>query len=362
MIEETSTTQLVKKPLKKYILPLQVGDSAYMENLSDEVGRSLNFNDDFLAGKYLILYFVADLVKKDIVRELKELESKKQELYSVGANIVVISGNTNSNDNRIAKENNNFTFPVVSDPSGVTFAGFGLEREGTVPLRAVVLSPDRRVRSILDSPTQSDITNSITNQMKNVVSIYETSLQVPHPPVLMIPNVLSADDCQILIKQFETKGELIIGGRPTDNTQDYKFPVYDQNRQDRLNHLIADRNILAMLEDRLFKKVNPMIKKCFAFDVQKREPFYILRYTTERNGLEIGHRDNMQPDTAHRKFAFTLNLSSGKYKGGNVKFKEFSDRGYDAPPGTAIIFSSSLLHEVEEVTEGIRYTLISHLF
>ncbi len=112
----------------------------------------------------------------------------------------------------------------------------------------------------------------------------------------------------------------------------------------------------------MFKHVNPMIKKGFSFDVKKREPFYILRYTTKRKGLAIGHRDNLHQSTAHRRFAFTLNLSSGNYKGGDVKFREFSNRGYDASPGTAVIFSSSLLHEVEEVTEGVRYTLISHLF
>ena len=48
--------------------------------------------------------------------------------------------------------------------------------------------------------------------------------------------------------------------------------------------------------------------------------------------------------------------------GGEIVFKEFSPRGYRAPAGTAMVFSSSLLHEVLETTKGVRYNLISHLF
>ncbi len=41
---------------------------------------------------------------------------------------------------------------------------------------------------------------------------------------------------------------------------------------------------------------------------------------------------------------------------------EFSPKGYRVPAGSAMGFSSSLLHEVQETTQGVRYNLISHLF
>ncbi len=50
------------------------------------------------------------------------------------------------------------------------------------------------------------------------------------------------------------------------------------------------------------------------------------------------------------------------YDGGGVAFKEFSPKRYRVPAGTAMVFSSSLLHEVQETTAGVRYNLISHLF
>ncbi|MEP1743587.1 MAG: redoxin domain-containing protein [Kangiellaceae bacterium] len=362
MIDTKSTTELVKDSLKEYVKPLTVGDTAYVESLSDELGRPLTFNDDFLAGKFLIIYFVSSLKEELINNELTLLREKENSLRELGANIVVISADANAEFNRQAKANLQLTFPVLADPAGVTFAGFGLERNGSIDLRVVVLSPDRRVRSFIDFPMETNIANLIRIQLKNAISIYETSLQSPHPPILIIPNVLTAKECDLLVKQFESKGDLIIGGQPTDNTQDYKFPVYDQNRQDRINHMIADKKIISFLEEKMLKLVNPMIKKAFSFDVQKREPFFILRYVKGRSGLAIGHRDNQMPATAHRRFAFTLNLSSGNYSGGNLTFKEYTNRGYDSSPGTAIVFSSSLLHEVEEITEGVRYCLITHLF
>lgn len=50
------------------------------------------------------------------------------------------------------------------------------------------------------------------------------------------------------------------------------------------------------------------------------------------------------------------------YECGGVVFKEFSPRPYRGAAGTALIFSSSLLHEVQETASGTRYNLISHLF
>ena len=104
-----------------------------------------------------------------------------------------------------------------------------------------------------------------------------------------------------------------------------------------------------------------MIKKAFAFDVTRREDLHIARYEGERSGNEMGHRDNVSAATAYRRFALSMNLNDD-YEGGEVVFREFSDDGYRGPPGSALIFSSSLLHEVLETTSGVRYTLISHLF
>jgi predicted 2-oxoglutarate/Fe(II)-dependent dioxygenase YbiX len=55
-------------------------------------------------------------------------------------------------------------------------------------------------------------------------------------------------------------------------------------------------------------------------------------------------------------------LLNDDYEGGEIVFREFTNRGLRAPAGTAVVFSSSLLHEVLETRSGVRYVLITHLF
>ena len=104
-----------------------------------------------------------------------------------------------------------------------------------------------------------------------------------------------------------------------------------------------------------------MIKKAFAVDITRHEDLHIARYVGERGGNKMGHRDNTSPATSYRRFALSMPLNDD-YEGGEIVFREYSPRGYRPDPGTAIIFSSSLLHEVLETTKGVRYNLISHLY
>ena len=88
---------------------------------------------------------------------------------------------------------------------------------------------------------------------------------------------------------------------------------------------------------------------------------HIARYVGDRGGYTMGHRDNVSAATGYRRFALSMSLNED-FEGGEIVFKEFSPRGYRPPAGTAMVFSSSLLHEVQETTKGTRYNLISHLF
>ena len=71
------------------------------------------------------------------------------------------------------------------------------------------------------------------------------------------------------------------------------------------------------------------------------------------------HRDNTTRGTAHRRFAVTINLNAEEYEGGELRFPEFGTETYRAPTGGAIVFASSLLHEVTLVTRGRRYVFLA---
>jgi hypothetical protein len=149
--------------------------------------------------------------------------------------------------------------------------------------------------------------------------------------------------------------------QPGEIAGNYRIPVYDHHRQDRVDLIIKDPQTPAFLDKRLFGRVVPMIRKAFAFDVTLREDLHIARYVGKREGIVMCHRDNTEPPGAHRRFALSMSLNDD-YEGGEIALREFSPRGYRVPAGSATVFSSSLLHEVQETTAGVRYNLISHLF
>jgi predicted 2-oxoglutarate/Fe(II)-dependent dioxygenase YbiX len=61
-------------------------------------------------------------------------------------------------------------------------------------------------------------------------------------------------------------------------------------------------------------------------------------------------------------FAVTLNLNTGDYEGGALRFPEFATAPFEAPAGGAVVFSCSLLHEAFPVTRGRRFGLFTFLF
>ena len=58
----------------------------------------------------------------------------------------------------------------------------------------------------------------------------------------------------------------------------------------------------------------------------------------------------------------SINLNCDEFEGGELRFPEFGDHRYRPENGTAIVFSSSLLHEALQVTTGRRRVLLAFLF
>jgi predicted 2-oxoglutarate/Fe(II)-dependent dioxygenase YbiX len=87
-----------------------------------------------------------------------------------------------------------------------------------------------------------------------------------------------------------------------------------------------------------------------------------FRATAAEGGFFRAHRDNTTKGTAHRRFAVTINLNTGEYEGGVLRFPEFGRQTYEAPAGGAIVFSCSLLHEAKPVTRGVRYAFLPFLY
>lgn len=105
----------------------------------------------------------------------------------------------------------------------------------------------------------------------------------------------------------------------------------------------------------------PMVERAFGWRATYIERFLICRYHSDNKGFFSAHRDNVTRGTAHRKFAVSINLNTGDYEGGHIRFPEFGTRLYRPPIGGAAVFSCGLLHAVDPVVSGMRYTLVPFL-
>ncbi len=365
MLDLGPTDILIADQLAQLVRVIAPGDTPYLFQRIDETGRLLNLTDDYVSGGYLVLVFVPDLTGEPAASELRAFEQRAASFEAANAKVVIITAQSNARANREAKRRLGISFPVLGDPGGFAFAAYGLHKRGMVvtptQMRSVVISPYRQIRRYWDIEMKNQHAENAETLIKQAKLAEETSWAAPHPPVLITPQVFSSEECVDLISAFKTNGALqILPPKPTTNPDGVKIPVYEYDRQDRIDHLITDPKLLAFIDERLKQRVYPAIRRAFAFAVTRRENLQIARYAGARSGVEIGHRDNVSAMT-HRRFALSVSLNDD-YEGGSIAFREYSDKGYRLPAGTALIFSSSLLHEVAETTQGVRYNLLSHFY
>jgi hypothetical protein len=190
-----------------------------------------------------------------------------------------------------------------------------------------------------------------------------TRISSPHPPVLLVPDVLSSADCQQLVSVFDRRGRTFIAPGPGIDYigTDYKMRIPEHGRRDRVDHWIVDADTTTLLHHRIEHRLLPEIAKAFQYRVTRWERLRIGCYEGERGGKLHGHRDNVEP-TPYRRFAMSINLNVDEFDGGELRFPEFGGHRYRPSNGTALVFSSSLLHEALHVTRGRRLVLLAFLF
>ena len=178
-------------------------------------------------------------------------------------------------------------------------------------------------------------------------------------PVLFIPRALDEQFCRDLIAFFEETGGTPSGTAYVEGGKAMWKP--DPNVKMRRDVYLEQGVWLERVKEALVRRVLPEIQRCFNFQVTQHEVFKLIRYDTGA-GYFRAHRDNESRDTQHRRFAMTINLNTGDYDGGALRFPEFGPDLYVPERGGAAIFSCSLLHEVTPVTRGSRYGLLGFFF
>ena len=252
------------------------------------------------------------------------------------------------------------TFPLLADSKGKIrdalrqMLGFG--PRGAF---AALLDPNQRVIAAMASMQTADLLTWAITMVRKMPPPDLGYRLTAAAPVLVIPDVLTPEDCRALIDRWEhlghDEGEVhsIVNGVETRRVH--------RAIKSRRDHNIEDPSIQNELVGVVGRRIAPELDKAFGFSRFRFDRFVVTCYDAERGDYFRRHRDNQSPATADRRFALTLNLNTGAYEGGELSFPEYGMHRYDPPTGAAILFSCSLLHEALPVRSGRRFTLLNVL-
>jgi hypothetical protein len=323
---------------------LEAGDIAPSFRLMGQSGEAIDPLSDLVAGKPLLVLFCPKGAGLPV-----DAESLGQAVAAAdGRNVVAAP--VGAGETPIPTG-----FELAFDKDGAVLRQFNASTEP----RIVLIGPNRHILYIgIDAGAARAALARIEPSRRHVV-------MPAHPPVLVVPDVLSRADCQRLINIFAMQGQVFVepghDNLPPGN-HDVKQRIPDYGRQDRIDHWIRQPETTAFINDRLSRRLLPEIEKSFQFKITRHEAYRIGSYQGERGGELHGHRDNTHPKVAHRKFACSINLNAEQFEGGELRFPEFGNQLYRPETGAGIVFSSSLLHEPLHVTSGRRFVLLCFLY
>ncbi len=181
-------------------------------------------------------------------------------------------------------------------------------------------------------------------------------------PVLYVPKVLDPSFCKELIAAFEAGDPEVGGVYRSAGYGEEGTHVVDPDVKSRRDLYIDDPDLLDEIQRCFMRRLQPEISKAFTRDMTGVDFFKVVCYDAADAGHFHIHRDNIAEYTAHRRFAAAINLNTGAFEGGALRFPEYGPDLYVPGAGDAVVFSCSLLHEAMPVTKGRRFVLLFFMF
>ena len=221
---------------------------------------------------------------------------------------------------------------------------------------AWLLDTTLRLRARLTAATVAQVRQLHTTAARSAAPNAVTATRCA--PVRMSPAVLETALCTALIAAHD-RDHAPSGMRRVVDGQTVVVP--DRSVKSRSDHRLEQADLVADLGQRRAARVRPEIPRAVPSPGSRLDGWQVVCYDAADGGRFRPHRDNLAPDARHRRFALTVNLNDD-YEGGALVFPEYGPTAYRPPPGGAIVFSGSLLHELTPVTAGRRYALLSFLW
>ena len=335
--------------------PLAVGDIAPDCALKSLEGDIVDLRGDAVAGHPIAILFCPRFTP-EVAPALDGFRAHRAAFAAAGAKLFAMT----LEPAKVAMAEA-LPFTVLLDRNGETFRAFNADSR-TRPT-TIVLRPNQHVVAILKDEAAAQPQDALA-VVERLAAERRPVPMAPHPPVLIVPDVLSRTDCERLVNVYKTRGNVFLEPRHGDEdiSTDYKMRIPEYGRGDRIDHWLVEQDMVSLLDGRLSGRLFPEIRRAFQYQITRRERMRIGCYEGARGGEQHGHRDNSEPIAAYRRFAVSINLNTEAFEGGELRFPEFGDQRYRPETGAAIVFSCSLLHEAMHVTSGTRYVLLAFLF
>lgn len=225
---------------------------------------------------------------------------------------------------------------------------------GVAPGHALVLVTDRSGRLVAVEPAGAHDPSALADAA--LAAVCDSLMRPPPPaPALALPNLLDGALCRDIIAGFEAAAtfDSPVSGAGADRV--------DHARKRRRDWLLGTEEALhARIVAALARRCLPELNRAFQHEAAHLDRIIVARYDAGAGHFRR-HRDNTAPAVAFRQFALSVNLNTGDYEGGDLRFPEYDDTVHRPARGAGIVFSASLLHEVTDVTAGRRYALLTFL-
>jgi peroxiredoxin len=339
---------------------LDAGDTAPIVHAPDHTGNHASTGADRLAGKPILLLFCPVLDEPN----LAAFRACAAELAAAEASLFAIS-RQGIEANAAAHDRLSLPFVILADARADIFKGYGVDPFPAAPSATLfMLDSGHRVARVLERMEPAAMAAEALAELRRLGAARPAVTLQAHPPVLVLPRMLTLEDCAFLaavwrrgVPEYPTDGFTNAGTKR--EAGDFKV-VHDGAYGRAVEYIVQDESLQRFIDGRLRRRLLPEIKKAFQATGLQREGYRIAGY--EAGGFINPHRDNSIPTNAKRRFTMTVNLNAGEYEGGELRFREYGEQLYAVERGTAIVWSASLLHEVLPVTKGRRLVLGVHMF
>ena len=328
---------------------IDIGDFAPDFVLPDEKGRRVFSRAPHFAGRFILMLLLPRADDPAQQAMLRDCAARAAEADSAGISILAVT-NKSPAENNMLRLATGTPFKLLSDADGKVLAEYGA---GGQP-RALLVDANARIVAF---PLPQALVGTALTEAASPRRTTEPVVIAAQAPVLAMAEVLSPADCRLLIELWQR--ENIETGVATEQSGVGGQEI-DHSYKSRRDHHVADPEVIRLVNDRLARRIVPEVRKAFNYEITRFEHLRIGAYDAGA-GYFRAHRDNTKPATAHRKFALTLCLNDD-YEGGYLNFPEYGKQLYRPAAGGAVVFSTSLLHEVTNVTGGRRFALITFFF